>query len=92
MTAKTPRTINIFTTIDELTYLELSTIATLSIQQRRTVYRMALMFATTRAAFWDLFSLDPNYASCDHIKIDELLQGMSERIKSWREKENETSG
>ena len=88
MGRQSTRITNIFTTIDQSTYLDLSRIALLSTQQRRTVYRMALMYAVTQANFWDLFLLNADFAVGEHKKINKLIAGMAERIKQWHIKEN----
>jgi hypothetical protein len=85
------RTINIFTTIDHSTYVELSTISLLSNQQRRAVYRMALMYAVTQDDFWGLFLLTAETGNSNTAKIVKRLYDMAERIKSWHEKENAPS-
>ena len=85
------RTTNIFTTIDQTTYVELARIALLSTQQRRSVYRMALMYAVTKPEFWGLFLLSGDHAVSEYRKITALLLGMAKRIKKWHEKENAPS-
>jgi len=86
-----PRMINIFTTVYLSTYQELSTIAFFSTQQRRAVYRMALMYAACQAGFWNLFLLSGNFDVKKQAEISKRLMDMSEKIQSWHEKENAPS-
>lgn len=91
MTEKT-QMVNIFCKVDRAAYYALVKIATISGQQRRPIYRLALQYAVTKMEFWRELGIAESFSENDVMSVFNTYSKATKRIKAWQEEEPEESG